>query len=555
MSGTAILINLLGGVALLLWGLRMVRTGVTRAFGSDLQHLLGHSLRNRLTAFAAGLGATVVLQSSTATSLLAASFAGRHLMATAPALAILLGADVGTSLVAQILTFDLSLLSPILLFSGLIIFHSVTGGRRRNIGRICLGLGLVLLALGLIVSTSEPLRDSVLAQRILASLTGEAVVAVVVGAAIAWLSHSSLTTVLLIMSLAAGQVLSISAALALVLGANLGAAAPPIVATLRSGVVARRPPLGNLLFRLSGCLLALPFLNEVLPWLSMLEADAARQVANFHTAFNICLAILFLPLIGPMSRLIEALLPDETETDDETRPRHLDAAALDTPPVALANVRREVVRMGEVLEQMFSQGFEALCNNDKALAKKVEKTDDVIDGFHGAIMQYLTLLSREPLGDRDSQHCADLLMFTTNLEHVGDIIELNVVESARKKSQQRIMFSGEDLAELTNLFDLVRDSMRLCFAVLMSDDIAVARQLIGQKTLFRQREMAATARHQRRQQLAAANKAGNGVEASSIFLDVLRDLRRINSHLTSAAYPMLDTAGELRASRLRPHQN
>ena len=552
MSGTAILINLLGGVALLLWGLRMVRTGVTRAFGGDLQRLLGRSLSNRFSAFAAGLGATVVLQSSTATSLLAASFAGRHLMATAPALAILLGADVGTSLVAQILTFDLSLLSPILLLAGLIIFHSVSGGWRRHIGRICLGLGLILLALRLIVSTSEPLRDSALAQQILASLTDEAVVAVLAGAAIAWLSHSSLTTVLLVMSLAAGQVIPVAAALALVLGANLGAAAPPIVATLRSGVVARRPPLGNLIFRLSGCILLLPFLDQVLPWLSLLEADPARQVANFHTAFNLGLAILFLPLIGPMSRLIEALLPDATEADDETRPRHLDAAALDTPPVALANVRREIVRMGEVLEQMLSQVFEALCKNDKALANRVEKTDDVIDGFHIAIMHYLTLLSREPLGDRDSQACADLLMFTTNLEHVGDIIELNVVEAARKKSQQRMRFSDEDLAELTTLFGLVRDSMRICFAVLMSGDIAVARQLIGQKTLFRRHEMAAIVAHQQRLRSAAANPADNGVEVSSIFLDVIRDLRRINSHLTSAAYPMLDSAGELSPSRLRP---
>ncbi|MDP6345202.1 MAG: Na/Pi cotransporter family protein [Alphaproteobacteria bacterium] len=549
MSGTAILINLLGGVALLLWGLRMVRTGVTRSFGGDLQRLLGHSLRNRFTAFAAGLGATVVLQSSTATSLLAASFAGRHLMATAPALAILLGADVGTSLVAQILTFDLSLLSPILLLAGLIIFHSVSGGRRRNIGRICLGLGLILLALRLIVSTSEPLRDSALAQQILASLTDEAVIAVLVGALIAWLSHSSLATVLLIMSLAAGQVIAVGAALALVLGANLGAAAPPIVATLRSGVVARRPPLGNLLFRLVGCLLALPFLAEALPWLALLETDAARQVANFHTAFNLCLAILFLPLIGPMARLTEAVLPEATEADDVTRPRHLDAAALDTPAVALANVRREVVRMGEVVEQMLSQGFEALRNNDKALAKKVEKADDVVDGFHAAIRQYLTLLSREPLGDQDSRRCADLLMFTTNLEHVGDIIELNVVESARKKTQAQIQFSNEDLAELTALFELVRDSMRICFAVFMSDDITVARQLIERKTLFRRREMAAIEEHQQRLRAAATD----GVEASSIFLDVLRDLRRINSHLTSAAYPILDTAGELRPNRLRSH--
>jgi len=547
MSGTVVLINLLGGVALLLWGLHMVRTGFTRAYGNAIRTFLGQSLDNRLKAFGAGLAVTLVLQSSTATSLLAASFAGRGLVATMPALAVLLGADVGTSLVAQILSFDLSLVSPILLVVGIVLFERFSAGRTRNLGRICLGLGQMLLALKLIVLTSEPMRSGGIAESLLGSLDGEPVLALLIGAVITWLAHSSLAIVLLVISLSAAGIVPIPVALALVLGANLGSALPPIVATLGMPVEARRPPLGNFLFRLTGCVIVLPLLALVSQWLPLIEADPARQIANFHTAFNLFLALLFLPLVTVMANLTARILPDVSEEGEEPGPRHLDKSALESPPIALANAARETVRMGDVLEGMFHDCFEAMRSGDKALIKRVEHTDDVVDDFHGAIMQYLTELSREPLGDDDSRRCTDTMTFSTNLEHVGDIIVLNLGELVRNTIKKNVRFAEEDLTDLDRLSDHVRESMRLSFGVFISGDIEGARRLLAQKTAYRDLEMAAVEAHMARIRDGRSQLG----EASSIYLDLLRDLRRINSHLTSLAYPILDTAGQLRPSRLK----
>jgi phosphate:Na+ symporter len=547
MSGTGVLINLLGGVALLLWGLHMVRTGVTRAYGSAIRTFLGRSLDHRVKAFGAGLAVTLVLQSSTATSLLAASFAGRGLVATMPALAVLLGADLGTSLVAQILSFDLSLLSPILLVVGIVLFERFTAGRTRNLGRICLGLGQMLLALKLIVLATGPMRSGEIVHTLLASLDGEPVLALLIGALITWMAHSSLAVVLLVISLSASGIVPVHVALALVLGANLGTALPPIVSTLGMSVEARRPPLGNFLFRLTGCVIVLPLLAWVSRWLPLIEADPARQIANFHTGFNLFLALLFLPLVHVMGTLTARILPETSEEEADLGPRHLDRSALETPPIALANAARETVRMGDVIEGMFRDCFEAMRTRDRMLIKRVEHTDDLVDDFHGAIMRYLTEFSREPLEEEDSRRCTNNMTFSTNLEHVGDIIVLNLGELVRNTIKKNVRFAEEDLADLDRLSNQIRENLRLAFGVFISGDLDGARRLLAEKTAYRDMEIAAVEAHMERIRDGRAQLG----EASSIYLDLLRDLRRINSHLTSAAYPILDAAGQLRPSRLK----
>ena len=550
MSGTVVLINMLGGVALLLWGLRMVRTGMTRGFGSNIRKFLGRNLNNRFKAFAAGLGVTVVLQSSTATCLLASSFAGRSLVGTVPALAVLLGADVGTTLVVQILSFDLSLLSPVLLLVGVILFQRLSGGRQRNLGRICIGLGLMLLALKLIVAGSAPLRSSEIAEVLLSSLGNEPVLALIVGALITWMAHSSLATVLLVISLTSAGVMPLPVSFALVLGANLGGALPPIVATLGDGAIARRPPLGNFLFRLTGCIIALPLIGFAIELMPLIETAPARQIANYHTAFNLCLAVLFLPMINAMATLTRSWLPEKPEDETEIGPRRLNRPALDTPPVALAAAGRELVRMGDVIETMLRDTFEAMRSDDKVLAKQIEIRDDIVDHFHEAIMRYLTELSRESLGDEDSTRCTNTMIFSTNLEHVGDIIVLNLLELVRAKIKKKVDFDPADKADQQHLTDQILENMRLSFGVFISGDLEAARQLIDQKTAYRDMELAAIETHLERIRLGSTELG----EASSIHLDLLRDLRRINSHLTSVAYPILDHAGELRSNRLRkPH--
>ncbi len=547
MGATETLLNIIGGVALLLWGTRMVRTGMTRAFGADLRKVVARGTANRLAAFAAGLGVTILLQSSMATALILVSFAGRGLIALTPALAVMLGADVGTTLVAQVLSLDVFWLSPLLILAGVLSFRSAEGGRPRHLGRVAIGVGLMLLALRLIVATSAPLRDSAALAQIIAPIADEPLLALLLAAALTWLTHSSLAVVLLIMSLAQVGIAPIGLALVLVLGANVGGALAPMTSLLGAPNEVRRVPLTNAAMRLVGALAALPLLPLVMPYLAMLEPEAGRMVVNLHTGFNLALALIFLPLISFLAAAATRLLPDTKAGEGEAEIHYLNDADLDEPTVALANAARETLRMGDVVTAMLADTIVVFRANDGGLAREVSRLDDRVDVKHEAIKFYLTEASRREMDEAEARRTVDVLSFTTNLEHVGDIIDKNLMELAEKKIANRLSFSPEGQAEIEAFHAQVAENLQLALSVFVSGDKTLARRLLGQKVVIRDLERQAVNAHLDRLKRGLPET----LETSRIHLDVIRDLKRINSHLTSVAYPILEAAGELRESRLR----
>ena len=531
-----------------MWGLRTVRIGISESWGSEIRGALGASLNNRFKAFLTGIGVTMLLQSSSATALLTSSFSGQGLLTTATALAILLGADVGTTLVAQILTFDLSALSPILIALGVGLFTYSSGGRTRDIGRLLLGVGMMLLALKLIVAASLPMRESIIIQQIFLALGEDLVLAVILAAIIAWASHSSLATVLLVIALSSTNSLDITVALSLVLGANIGGAIPPFIATLGANRTARQPPLGNLLFRICGVVFVLPFIGMIATQIGSLELSDARQIANFHMLFNIALAIVFLPLINGMVALTARIIPEDKVETDEMEPRELDHSAFDTPLVALVNAEREILRMGEVVELMFRNTFTALKTNDRLLAKRTRKMDQLVNQYYDNVKRYLTALARESLGEKESRRCNEILGFATNLEHIGDIISGDLIRNIlRKKLVPGNQMSSQDLEDIDNFYQPVLSGFQLSISVFASSDIATARQLLAGKYKFIKREKKAVMNHLQK----IRDDASYDSQLSAMQLDVLRDLRRINSYQAAVAYPILEEAGHLRSSRLR----
>jgi phosphate:Na+ symporter len=541
--GTHFLLSLTGAAALLLWGLRMVSTGVLRAYGADLRRAVGRSMRNRFAALFSGLGITMLLQSSTATAIMAASFASRGLVSTGSALAIMLGADVGTSLVAQVITFKVDWLSPVLILVGVVAFRASSSTRARDLGRAAVGLGLILLALHLMSQAAAPMRDSPLVADVFGALSGQPTVAVLIAALLTLLSTSSLAVILLVISFTANGIVGTDVAFALVLGANLGSAATPLLATASADPEARRVPMGNAIFRLVGVAAALPLLPIVTPYFSLLEADPWRQVADFHTAFNLALAIVFIGLTGPAARICTRLLPDRPRGTDDDKPRYLDPAAMESPAVAIANSARETLRMGDIVTKMLGRTLDVFRHDDRKLLREIEQRDDGVDGLHEAIKLYLTEVSRESMDARDQKRSIDVITFTTNLEHICDIIDKNLMELAAKKIKRRLVFSKEGAAELAAFHQEVLDNLKLAFSVFMSGDVKIARRLITEKTELRATELAAAESH-----LARLREGRpESIESSSLHLDILRDLKRIHSHICSVAYPVLEAAGELPA--------
>jgi len=488
MSGTLILLQLGGYVGLLLLGTHMVTTGVERGFGAELREWLGRRLTPpgrgaRLRAMMIGLGVTAVLQSSTATGLMATSFAARGALDLAPALAVMLGANLGSTLITQILAFDITAVAPVLVLIGVVLFRSSGNGRAKNLGRVGIGLGLMLIALGALGRTLTPVETAPALRTVLEALTGEPVLAVLLAGALTWACHSSVAVVLLIVSLAASGTIAPTASLALVVGANLGATLPPLFET-GSGP-ARRLPLGNLLVRGAGCVVVLPLLAMIAGLLAHVESAPERLVVNFHTAFNLVLAVLFLPLTDRLAALLVQFIPDPPRPADPGKPIHLEPAALDSASVALANAARETLRMADMFEGMLRGAIEVFRSGDRRRVADISRTERIMDRLGAAIRRYLADIGNEQPLDAEDEGARgqEILSAVINLEHAADIIANNLLEFAARRARRAGGFAPEELDAIAAMHAELVDSLRLGLTVFLRGDAALrdARRLVARK--------------------------------------------------------------------------
>lgn len=546
--GGSVLLNLLGGIALLLWSTRLVKTGVQRAFGDQLRALLQRATENRVRACGLGIVVATALQSSTATALLLVSFATRGLITLGPALAVMLGADIGSTLVVQALSFDLKGLVPALLVAGVSAFMMSGDSTIRQTGRIVIGLALMILSLGMIVGTSAAMREHPALGFLLSRLGDEPVMAVLLAAGLTWLLHSSVAMVLFIMALAGAKVISLPLGITLLLGANIGAGLIPLGLGWREPQSARRILFGNLAFRVAGAVVALAFLSTISGIILPAGGTPERAIASTHMLFNIALALVFLPFTEKVARLLERWLPDDANNDAHVnRPLHLDEDLLDQPALALGAASREVMRLAERVESMLSDTILTFSDTDDKRRLDIRKRDDEVDDLQEAIKLYLTRLTRQPLSEADARRAFDLILFTTNLEHVGDIIDKNLLELAAKRQRYAVSFSAAGWSELTEFHARIVKQMKLAMTVFMTKDVAMARELVAEKDSIRIAEKTATEQHLARLREGTAAS----IETSALHLDMLRDLKRINAHIVSVAHPILEASGEIRESRLR----
>ena len=542
------LLDLAGAVALLLWGIHMVQTGIQRAFGAKLRSFLGSALRNRFKAFLAGMGVTAILQSSTATGLMVTGFAAGGLVDLAPALAVMLGANVGTTLIVQVLSFNVAEVAPALILIGLLMFRRASAGPR-DFGRVLIGLGLVLMALHQFVDLLTPYEDVPSLRLFLGAVATQPVLDVILAAGLTWAAHSSVAMVLLVMSFATKGTVPPEAAFALVLGANLGTAINPVLeGATGADPAAKRLPLGNLLNRLFGVGIALAALPYIGPWLVTIDPDNSRVVADFHTAFNLILALVFFPLLTPYARLLRRWLPARIAEGDPGRPMYLDPSAQDIPVIALGAAAREALRLADVLESMLQGLRDVFEKGDRRQISGTKRLDDVLDKLNTAIKAYLTALDPEALSDADHRRVTEILAFATNMEQAGDIVDRNLLGLATKKLKRGLAFSKEGQAELLTMIDRLAANLRAAASLFMTEDERAARLLAAEKEAFRNLEASATASHFERLRSGRVDTA----ETSSLHLDALRHLKQINTHLVAAAaYPVLESKGELLPSRLR----
>ena len=548
MQLSVFLLNLTAAIVLLLYSTRMVRTGVERAFGTELRNVFMVSRRSTVLNSFAGVMAAAMLQSSTAVTLLVSGFAATGVMGVTGSLAVVLGADLGTAVAVQFLSLDIAWLIPVLLVVGGLLFLKGTARVVKQVGRVVMGIAFILLSLRMIGDATEPLRSSPYLQPVVQHLSEDLLTAFAGGAVLAFVFHSSVAAILMLAAFCEQGLLPLEAGLPLVLGANVGSGLIAVWLTRNMHGKARRIALGNLVVRLLGGIAALVLLRHVALPLDVVAGTPARQLVSFHFLFNAVLLVVFLPLVVPLAALTRYLVP---ATDDPAEGRVKPASALDrnvltNPGMALASATRELLRMSEQIELMLSPVMELFVSTNAHAAARIKEIEKEVNEAQTDIKLYLAEMNQGQLSPDQARRSMDLTGIAISLERVGDIITKDLLRLTGEMRKKKLTFSSEGWNELTRLHARVLANMQLSLNVLVSEDVDSARQLVEEKEYVRALEAESHDAHLAR----LGQGTAQSIATSDIHLETVRALKEINSRFITFAYPILKKSGLLLDSRL-----
>jgi phosphate:Na+ symporter len=530
------LLALFGGLALLLYGMQLIGEGLQRAAGGHLRHLLTSMTRTRLVAVASGALVTAIIQSSSATTLMLIGFVSAGLVTFRQSLGVILGADIGTTFTVQLLAFKVQELSLLLVGVGFAMTFFARRGLLKSLGQVILGFGFIFLGMKVMNDGLAPLAENELTRQVLVALADNQFLALLVGAVLSAGMASSAATIGLMLSLGHQGLLPLAAAIPVVLGANIGTCATALAASLRSSSDARRVAVAHIAFKVLGVALVFPFIEHLTSFMAQTAGDVARQIANAHTFFNVAISALFLPFAPWAARVITALVPEEERGDNPYRTRYLDDRYLDQPALAIGQATREALRMGDVAQNMLRDAMVVLRTDNQELLEDVERRDDQLDYLDREIKLFIARLGRETMSADMAQKEIALISFIGNLENIGDIIDKNLMELARKKLYQGRRFSEAGEAELIEFHSLISKNLERAIAGFAANDRSLAQEVLDMRPLVRQRE-----RELRDSHLARLRRGlAESLETSEIHLDVLTNLKRISSHITALVYPILE---------------
>lgn len=534
---------------LLLFAVRMVRTGIERSFGASFQRLLTQN-KSMMGSSLTGVMLAVVLQSSAAVALLTAGFAASGYLAFPAGLAIVLGGDLGSALIIQILSFQLDWLIPMLLAVGGWLFVKTEQKKLRQMGRILMGVAFILISLRFLREAMDPIRDSAFLPAIAEYLARDYITAFLVGAALAFVMHSSVAAILMCVTLVQIDAIPFAAGLSLVLGANFGSAFIPIWLTRGMDVVARRIPFANLALRGTWAVLCLFAANIALKsgWV---DAGAGGQMLVMaHVAFNASLLILALPFCHLLSGVFERMFPVPPRPMDAQnllRPTSfVDPTNTGTPTQALSSLKRELLRMTDLVDAMFRPTLSLYETGDSAQIKAIQAADPEVNNCLSGIRAFVAVLSPDVMGKNDARVARDMLEYAVRLETAGDVVATRLAVLAGNLRESGHRFSSEGWGELQDIHETIVANMKLASNVLISDDLESARLLNLEKTEVKRAERDSRKRHYRRLQ----SGHGQSFETSDIHLETLRAFRDFNSHISAVATPILYAGGQLLETRL-----
>ena len=557
-SGTYELTMILGAATLLLWGVRMARTGVMRVYGPEIHRILPRALRSRLIALLTGAGAATVLQSSLAVAVFTSSLAAIGAIPVAEGLLLLLGADVGSAVIAALLSLNLKALWPVLMFAGYLIhsIYSDTDSPVKQFGRILLGIAMILIALTFMSQVSSALASSELIRIIISSLGSELLIAVLLFAILTWLAHSSIAILLFWGSLVqAGITTDPALILAAILGINLGNALPPILMTWNQAAPARRIVVAHGAFKLVGVFVCFILLRLVARLYEIVPGEPGFRVVILHILFNLALIICFSGFVHAAARISERFFIEPPKAPDDLGPKYIPGrgeTVSRTELLPVTALSREVLRILGTIQSMLENTREMLISGAPEKAQDIVRMEEKVNALFRAVRSYAVDLTRQGISDDDQRRVTALLRYTASLEHAGDIIckTMMGIPEAMKKDGKNFSVAGQN--ELNALFDYLIGNAQLAAEVIMGWHQETGGVLVQRKRSFRMMCQSSAQAHIQR----LSQGVSNAMESSSAHLDLISELRWINTQIASIAYDVLpeaEAAGDMVAEKLIEH--
>ncbi len=535
------LFSLFGGMAILLYGMRLAGEGLQRAAGARLRTIVSSLTKNRFLGLGIGIIVTVFLQSSTATIIMLVGFVGSGLMNLPQSIGVILGADIGTTITVQLLAFRIY--DYAILFVGIGITMMLLARSRflKNIGEGILGFSFIFLSIKIMSDSLMPLKSSELFKSVLVALLANPLLGLIISAIFTTIVHSSAAIIGLALALGLQGLINIEAAIPLIFGANIGTCATAIISSVGSNIEAKRVAAAHTLFKVLGVIIFFPFIKPFADFVISMTDDVPRQIANAHTLFNSAIAIFFLPFTTVMTDVITRIVPERPGEEKKFAPKYLDKRVLSSPVLAFGQAKREALRMADIAHEMLRDSIIVFKKDDPDMIDSIEKRDDYVDLLDREIKLYLTRLSNESLTPQQSKMEQDLLAFINDLENIGDVVDKNLMELAKKKVKNGLVFSHDGINEIEKFYKKILENFEIGVSAFVSGDAGLAKKLLANKV-----ELAEMERELRQAHIQRLHKGlKESIDTSSIHLDILSNLRRINSYISNVAYPIVEISNNL----------
>ena len=528
------MLGLVGGLVIFLFGIKFGGRGLQKAAGKRLRDAVCKLTGNRLMGLITGVIVTVIIQSSSATTAMMVSFANAGIIVLHQSLGVILGADIGTTLTVQLIAFRIFDYALLIVAFGFVLFIG-RAQRYSRLGQIIMGFGLLFFGMSIMSGSVEPVKDHPAFLSFMLGVQRHPLLAIVLSAVFTAIIQGSAATIGLILTFAFQGVIDLGTAIPLVLGANIGTCATALLASLGSTAEGRRIAWAHTFFKVVGVIVLLPFLDQFTGLIAATGPSITRQIANAHSLFNVGAALVFIPFVRPWARLFRFLVKEDEAPVVTFKPVYLDQRVLDTPSLALGQATRETLRMADITYDVFSRSIDVFLKDDEALRERLIEDDDKIDTLEEAITPYLTAISQKEMSDEEAERAVSLLFIVKNLELIGDIVSKSLMDLGLKKIAVSPRFSNDALERIGEYHREIEKTFQMAIDSFASLDRKLADEVVERKSRMNvlEREL-----HKEHLSLLRGSK-DEVIETSTIFLDVISDLKRVNSYASGIAYAVL----------------